>query len=162
MAMRALTIGVVAQQAGVSVETVRFYERQGLIQTPTRPQSGFRQYTQDTVTRLQFIRRAKELGFTLRETSELLEIRVNPNATCGHVKELAQAKLIDVEAKIRDLQDIKTALNCVIDPCLGRGPLSECPILEALDAEKNFSGEHVGNSGIVGPIERNSVARTLS
>ena len=136
MMSRSLTIGAVAKEAGVSVETVRFYERQGLIEAPARPSTGYRQYGDDTVSRLKFIRRAKELGFTLRETSELLEIRVDPNTTCAHVKKVAEAKLLDVEAKIRDLLSIKEALTNVVAPCTGRGPTTQCPILEALQNEE--------------------------
>jgi MerR family mercuric resistance operon transcriptional regulator len=134
--MRPLTIGQVARQAGVGVETVRFYERQGLLQEPARRESGYRQYTEDAVARLRFIRRAKELGFSLKEIKELLALRVDPSTTCREVKEQAAAKIADIEAKISSLVRMKEALGKLATACRGRGPTSECPILDALDSEE--------------------------
>ncbi len=131
--MKFLSIGQVAQRAEVGIETVRFYERQGLLLEPARKASGYRQYTKDVVRRLRFIRRAKELGFSLKEIGELLDLRFDPAATCAEVKERTQAKLDDIEAKIRDLQRMKKALAKLTSSCPGRGPLEGCPILEALD-----------------------------
>ncbi len=134
--MKPLTIGQVARSAGVGVETVRFYERQGLLQEPARKESGYRQYPEDVVARLGFIKRAKELGFSLKEIKDLLALRVDPETTCGEVKRRAEAKIADVEEKIQALQRIKKALVRLTAVCRGRGPTSECPILEALDREK--------------------------
>jgi MerR family mercuric resistance operon transcriptional regulator len=134
--MKPLTIGQLARRAGVGVETVRFYERQGLLEEPERKQSGYRQYTEDVVARLRFIRRAKELGFSLKEITELIALRRDPDTTCAEVKQRAQAKLADIEAKISDLQRIKRALLLVMASCRGRGPISDCPILDALDREE--------------------------
>jgi MerR family mercuric resistance operon transcriptional regulator len=134
--MKALTIGQVARRAEVGIETVRFYERQGLLSEPARKASGYRQYTEDVVARLRFIRRAKELGFTLKEIGELLALRVNPNTTCAEVKKQAQAKLADIEAKIQTLLRMKEALVRVTEQCRGRGPVSSCPILNAFDKEE--------------------------
>lgn len=134
--MKPLTIGQVARSAGVGVETVRFYERQGLLQEPARKDSGYRQYPEDVVARLHFIKRAKELGFSLKEIKELLALRVDPETTCGEVKRRAEAKIADVEEKIQALQRIKKALVQLTAVCRGRGPTSECPILDALDREK--------------------------
>jgi MerR family mercuric resistance operon transcriptional regulator len=133
--MKPLTIGQVAQQAGVGVETVRFYERQGLLEEPARRASGYRQYPEDVIARLRFIRRAKELGFSLKEIKELLALRVDPTTTCREVKEQAQAKITDIEGKIRSLLRMKAALVELTRSCRGRGPASECPILEALEKE---------------------------
>lgn len=133
--MKPLSIGQLAKRAGVGVETVRFYERQGLLAEPERKQSGYRQYPEDVVARLRFIRRAKELGFSLKEIAELIALRRDPDTTCADVKQRAQAKLDGIEAKIRDLQRIKQALLQVTASCRGRGPTSACPILEALDME---------------------------
>src|SRR2546425_6976159 len=105
--MKPLTIGQVARRAGVGVETVRFYEREGLLEEPPRRESGYRQYGEDIVARLQFIRRAKELGFTLNEIKELLSLRLDPSTTCAEVKDRAQAKIADIEQKIRTLQRMK-------------------------------------------------------
>ena len=133
--MKALTIGQVARHAAVGIETVRFYERQGLLEEPARKHSGYRQYGEDVVARLRFIRRAKELGFSLKEIKELLALRVDPTTTCAQVRSKAAAKLADVEQKIEALQRIRKALVKLTAVCRGRGPTSECPILDALDKE---------------------------
>lgn len=133
--MKPLTIGQVADQAGVGVETVRFYERQGLLEEPARRESGYRQYPQDVVSRLRFIKRAKELGFSLKEIKELLALRVDPTTTCKEVREQATAKIADIEEKIASLLRMKKALVKLTTACRGQGPTSECPILDALDKE---------------------------
>ncbi len=130
--MERLTIGKLAKQAEVNIETIRYYERRGLIPRPPRRESGYRQYNEDTVTRIQFIKRAKELGFSLREILELLSLRLDPGTTCGDVKKRAEIKIADIEEKIRTLQGMKKALMNLTVECKGRGPVSECPILEAL------------------------------
>jgi len=131
--MSTLTIGQLAKRADVGVETVRFYERRGLLTEPSRRSSGYRQYDEEVVDRLRFIRRAKELGFTLREIKELLSLRLDPSTTCADVKNRAEEKIEDIEAKIRTLQRMKKALVKVTKACNGRGGTSECPILESLD-----------------------------
>lgn len=131
--MKPLTIGQVARQAGVGVETVRFYERQGLIEEPTRSASGYRQFDEEVVDRLRFIREAKELGFTLGEIKELLSLKLDHSSSCGEVKGRAEAKIADIEEKIRTLQRMKRALVKLTKACSGDGPTSECPILESLD-----------------------------
>jgi MerR family mercuric resistance operon transcriptional regulator len=131
--MKPLTIGELARRAAVGVETVRFYERRGLLAEPARKASGYRQYGADVVARLRFIRRAKELGFSLKEIAELIGLRLDPDTTCAEVKQRARAKLADIDAKIRDLQRMKEALLKVTASCRGRGPTSACPILDALD-----------------------------
>lgn len=133
--MKALTIGQVARSAGIGVETVRFYERQGLLPEPPRLGSGYRQYPEDVVDRLRFIRRAKELGFSLKEIKELFALRVDPNTTCAEVRNRAEEKIIDIEAKIEALQKIKQAITKLTKICSGRGPTSNCPILDALNTE---------------------------
>ncbi len=131
--MQTLTIGQVAERAGVGVETVRFYERKGLLEEPDRRASGYRQYDESVVSRLRFIRRAKELGFTLGEISELLSLRVDPSTTCADVKSRAEDKLTDIDAKSRTLQKMKKALVKLTKECSGRGPTSQCPILDAIE-----------------------------
>jgi MerR family mercuric resistance operon transcriptional regulator len=128
-----MTISQVARLAGVGVETVRFYEREGLLPQPTRPETGYRQYSLDTVSRIQFIKRAKELGFSLKEIAELLALCEAEDATCADVKQRALSKIVDVERKVEDLTHMKGALMKVVDLCTGSGPLSDCPILDALD-----------------------------
>ena len=135
-----LTIGKVARQAGVGVETIRFYEREKLLPEPARdPSSGYRRYPASTVARLQFIARAKGLGFTLKETRELLDLRAGP-ATCGTVRARAEEKLADVRRKIEDLQRIERALLTLADACPGDGVLADCPILEALEGRLRDAG----------------------
>ena len=134
--MNSLTIGQLAKIAGVGVETVRFYERKGLLAEPNRRPSGYRQYGEEVVNRLRFIKRAKELGFTLNEIKELLSLRLDPTTTCAAVKERAEEKIDDIEAKIRTLRRMKNALVKVTKACSGRGGTSECPILETLDKER--------------------------
>jgi len=133
--MRNLTIGQLARTARVNVETVRFYERRGLIPDPPRRESGYRQYSEDAVSRIQFIKRAKELGFSLKEIAELLSLRVDPDTTCGDLKRRAEIKIAGVEEKIRALQRIKKALTKLVVLCRGSGPSSECPIMEILNSE---------------------------
>ncbi len=134
--MQSLTIGQLAKRADVGVETVRFYERQGLLAEPDRKPSGYRQYDEEVVLRLQFIRRAKELGFTLNEIKELLSLRLDPSSTCADVKRQAEQKIDDIEAKILTLQRMKKALVKVTKACSGRGGTGDCPILESLDQSK--------------------------
>lgn len=130
--MEPLTIGKVAKRAQVNVETVRYYERRGLIPEPPRRRSGYRQYSGDDVARIKFIKHAKEVGFTLREISELLSLRVDPHTTSSEIKKKANAKINEIEEKIRSLQMMKIALSRLATQCRGEGPTSECPILEAL------------------------------
>lgn len=134
--MNSLTIGQLAKSAGVGVETVRFYERKGLLAEPNRRPSGYRQYGEEVVNRLRFIKRAKELGFTLSEIKDLLSLRLDPTTTCADVKQRAEEKIDDIEAKIRTLRRMKNALMKVTKACSGRGGTSECPILEALDKDR--------------------------
>ena len=131
--MKPLTIGQVARRASVGVETIRFYEKRGLLDRPPRKESGYRLYQEDAILRLRFIRRAKELGFSLKEIGELLSLRLNPSKNCGHVKKQTEAKLDDVEARIKSLQRIKRVLTRLSAACDGKGRISECPILEALE-----------------------------
>ncbi len=130
-----LTIGALAKAAGIGVETVRFYERKGLIPEPPRTRSGYRQYPRDTADRVKFIRRAKGLGFTLREISELLDLRVDEVAACGPVEAQAREKLEQVNSKIEELRRMETALQRLVEACERRKPTGACPILEELDHE---------------------------
>ena len=139
LAARPLTIGQVARLAGVGVETVRFYEREGLLPRPARKPSGYRQYPEEAVARLHFIRRAKALGFTLKEVAELLALRLDPSADRAAVKGRTAAKVEDIDRKIEDLRRMRQALVKLADACSGRGHLSGCPILGALDGELDES-----------------------
>jgi MerR family mercuric resistance operon transcriptional regulator len=131
-----MTIGQLARSAGVGIETVRFYERQGLLEEPTRKASGYRQYSDEVVARLRFIRRAKQLGFSLKEIGELIALRFEPETTCAEVKRKAQTKLADIESKISDLRRMQNTLRKLATTCRGYGPINACPILEALNTER--------------------------
>lgn len=135
--MTLLNIGQVAKETGVTVETVRFYEKQGLIAAPQRSDAGYRHYPLDTVKRVQFIKHAKEVGFTLKDIGELLALRQKPGASCADIKLRATQKIEEVDQKLRDLNRIRDALGRMILKCRGRGELSECPILEELDLGEN-------------------------
>jgi len=132
--MNGLTIGKVAKRAGLGIETVRFYEREGLIEPPKRTEANYRVYPQRDIVRLRFIKRAKILGFTLKEIKELLSLRQDPSASKEDVKRQTEAKIADIEEKIRDLTRIKQTLEMLAECCDGRGPTSDCPILEALES----------------------------
>ena len=130
-----LMIGQVARSAGVGVETVRFYERSGLLEEPSRKPSGYRQYDEMVVSRLRFIKRAKELGFTLKEIKELLSLRLEPSSSCADVKSKAAGKITEIESKIRTLQRMKKALVKLTGACDQKAETVECPILDALDGQ---------------------------
>jgi len=132
--MKNLTIGQLAREVQVNVETIRYYERRGLMPVPPRRESGYRQYSENDVARIGFIIRAKELGFSLKEILELLSLRIDPKTTCADIKERAELKISDIEGKIRALQSMKRALTKLVTLCRGRGPTSECPILEMLNS----------------------------
>jgi len=134
--MKNFTIGQLAKKVQVNVETIRYYERRGLITHLPRRVSGYRQYSLDAVARIQFIKSAKELGFSLKEISELLSLRVDPDTNCGDVKKLAGIKIADIKDKIQALQLMKDALMKLKAKCIGRGPVGECPIFEALETKK--------------------------
>lgn len=133
--MKPLTIGQVAKRSGLGIETVRFYEREGLLAKPARTESGYRQFDEEVIARLRFIQRAKELGFTLNEIKELLSLRVDPDTSCDDVRTRAEAKIANIEDKIRTLERMKKALARLTADCRARGPASECPILDALNKE---------------------------
>jgi len=128
-----LTTGALAEAAGVNVETLRFYERKGLLPTPPRRASGYREYPTDDVRRIRFIKRAQELGFSLVEIKELLALRVRPGATPAEVKDRAEEKLADIRRKIASLKAMEKALTRLNEACSGRGAMAECPILHHLE-----------------------------
>ncbi len=133
--MGSLTIGRIARLAGVGVETIRFYEREGLIDKPPRKESGYRQYPEEAVARIRFIKRGKELGFSLKELKEILFLRINPGLTCEDIRVRAEVKITDIEKKIVALKKMKSALAKLTAACRGEVPANQCPILEALEEE---------------------------
>lgn len=127
----ALTIGVLAKKSNVGVETVRFYERKGLLPKPQRPSSGFKHYDPEDIKRIRFIKRAQDLGFTLREVTELLKLKVDRKATCGEVMKRTNKKVTEIDLKIKDLQKMKKSLKQIRNCCEdGTLTLTECPILD--------------------------------
>lgn len=136
--MKNFSIGQVASLASVGVETVRFYEREGLLEPPARRASGYRQYAEDAVKQIRFIKRTQQLGFSLKEIRELLTLRVDGQTACSQVRARAEAKIAAVEQKIVELQHMRQALLQVASLCPGEGPSNRCPLLDALDhcAEK--------------------------
>jgi len=134
--MEGLTIGQVAQRAGVNIMTVRYYERRCLVPEPPRLASGYRQYDAEVVHRIHFIKLAQEIGFSLREISELLSLRVGDENNCDEVKQKAEKKIEEIEEKMRVLGNMKKVLKKLTAACAARTPSSrKCPILEALDPD---------------------------
>jgi MerR family mercuric resistance operon transcriptional regulator len=130
--MDKLSIGELARQAKVNIETIRYYERRGLISEPPRNKSGHRQYTVEAVRRTDFIKRCQTLGFSLKEIEEILELRITPESTCADMKSRVSEKLMDVDKKINELDKIRDALSRLLKRCSGKGPIGNCPILEEL------------------------------
>ncbi len=127
-----LLVGQVARRAGVNVETLRYYERRGLLRQPPRRPSGYREYTSEDALRVGFIKRAQKLGFTLREIEQLLRLRDDRRASCDVVRSAAQAKVEDIDQKIASLKAMRRALETLVSSCESNRSARECPILEAL------------------------------
>jgi Cu(I)-responsive transcriptional regulator len=137
----AMTIGELARQAGVGVQTVRYYERRRLLPEAPRRASGYRAFAPAALERLRFIRRAQELGFTLSEIAELLALRLDPHTTAADVKARAGEKIQEIESRIRDLERIRHALSHLAGSCRGgHAPTTDCPLLEALGSLDGVTG----------------------
>jgi MerR family copper efflux transcriptional regulator len=135
--MRSLTIGQMARRAGVGIDTVRFYERRGLLMEPPRRASGYRDYPAESLDRLRFIRRAKALGFSLREIRELIELHASSAAGCAQAAARAREKIAAIDAKIRDLEAVRLGLKQLAVACERRTTSEACPLLEALSVEEH-------------------------
>ena len=131
--MSAMTIGRLAKQSGVNIDTIRYYERNRLLPEPARRLSGYREYGPPDIARLRFIMRAKDLGFTLAEIAELLSLSADRDVR--GVKRRAQAHLEQVEHKIKELQRVRRGLKTLVAACPGHCELEHCPILSALREE---------------------------
>ena len=133
--MQSMRIGKLSELTGVSIETLRFYEKEGLITPPSRTPAGYRIYQTHSIQQILFILKAKGVGFTLQEIKELLSIRVDAGShTCGEVKTVAETKLADIEKKLTQLNKIKTVLQTITDACCGGSvPATSCSILSALE-----------------------------
>lgn len=136
--MKDLTAGKVANLAKVNFETLRYYERRGLLPAPQRTGSRYRLYTEESVLRLRFIKQAQELGFSLREIQDLLSLRARPRARCASVLARAKAKVREIDEKVRRLESMRKALLKLMSACTGKGPITACPILESLDAKGGY------------------------
>ncbi|MEA3179907.1 MAG: MerR family transcriptional regulator, copper efflux regulator [Gammaproteobacteria bacterium] len=134
--MEALGIGQLAKRGGVGIDTVRYYERNGLLAPSTRLASGYRRYGELELARLRFIRRAQTLGFTLKEIKDLLALSAQRDV--ARVKRSAQKKLLDVEARIAALERVRNGLAKLIAACPGHGRAADCPILKALTDEETI------------------------
>lgn len=128
----ALSIGSLAKRVGVNIDTIRYYEREGLLPEPVRRASGYRSYGEGTVAQLRFIRRAKDLGFTLEEIRELLALSSDRRKGVKAVKQRAEQRLAAIEARIVELQRVRDGLAALVDSCPGHGAPEQCPILQAL------------------------------
>lgn len=131
-----LTIGTVAKRAGVPIDTIRYYEREGLLPEPLRRASGYRSYNETAVSRLRFIRRAKDLGFTLEEIRDLLALSSDRSGGVKAVRKRAEQRLASIEARIAELVRIRKGLQQLIQACPGHGDPEHCPILRALADEE--------------------------
>ena len=145
--MENLTRGELAKEGRVNIETIRYYERRGLLPKPPRTQSGYRKFSLDDVRRVRFIKRAQELGFSLKEIEELLALQREPRSTRADVRKRAEAKIADIKEKLRDLEAMKRSLERLTASCSGRGPICGCPILESFDSieENHHASEEKGN-----------------
>src|SRR5207253_7102533 len=131
--MEGLRSSELANRGGVNLETVRYYERRGLLPKPPRTAAGYRAFDGDAVRRLRFIKQAQALGFSLKEVRELLALRLDPRTSCADVRRRAEAKIADIEERLRGLRAMKKVLVRITAACAGHGPVSECPILESLE-----------------------------
>ena len=139
--MKAMKIGEVAKRTGVGIETIRFYEREKLLKEPERRPSGYRQYDESTIKRLEYISRAKELGFTLAEIRELLEMSFAAHAGCDHIRQRAEGKITDIEIKIRSLQKMRRSLHSIVNQCKTKDSPHDCPLVNgAHDAKGDSAG----------------------
>jgi len=129
-------IGDIAKQAGLNIETIRFYERRGLILPVARTGAGYRIYDENALSRLRFIKNAKEIGFTLKEIDELLKLKINPKSKCGDIRKRAEKKLQIIHAKMAVLESIRKVLKKLIEDCQSGLPTEACPILKSMEREK--------------------------
>jgi DNA-binding transcriptional MerR regulator len=142
MSETTLRIGELARRARVGVDTIRYYEKLGLLAPAARTRSGYRSFEPGSARRLRFIRHAQELGFTLEEIGELLALRLAPGGSCDKVRARAAERLVVIEHKLAHLVSLRDALATLVAACDERQPTAECPILEALDKENGDEPHH--------------------
>jgi Hg(II)-responsive transcriptional regulator len=141
--MDGFTVGELAKQANVHVETLRYYERRGLIPKPHRTVSNYRVYSSENLRRVKFIKQAQGLGFSLNEIKKLLALRATPRARCVDVRRYATHKIEDIDARIRSLARMRKTLEKLLDECHGNRLATQCPILESLDSEPSTVSQKV-------------------
>jgi Hg(II)-responsive transcriptional regulator len=134
-------ISEAAEQAGVNVQTLRYYERRGLLPKPPRRGSGYREFPDETVRVVKFIKRAQDLGFTLDEVDELLRLRRNSGRNRQRIRSIAERRIAEIDRKISELERMRQALSTLVHTC-HEGTALECPIIEALDEVHNGSGRN--------------------
>ena len=139
-----LKTGQLAERSGVSLQTIRYYEREDLLPKPQRLSSGYRMFSPDTVWQIQFIKRAQKLGFSLGDIRELLSIQAHPERKCADVRHLAEMKRAEIERKIGELEAIRQVLRDLAKRCPGRGPSHRCPIIKAI-IQDDESGVHLSS-----------------
>lgn len=152
-----LPIGKVAAQAGVNIQTLRYYERRGIIPAPKRTSSGYRAYTPETVSVIRFIKRAQELGFTLEEAEELVELRRLKGKSQSVVRKLAQNKLDAIDQKLGDLSAIRAAVAALVESCACSDGGSTCPILEALEQPSSIAAASARMNGRAKNMKTNTL-----
>jgi MerR family transcriptional regulator, copper efflux regulator len=131
-----MRISDAAKKAEVNVETIRYYERKGILEVPSTQRSGYREYSDDAVELIQFVKNAQNLGFSLKEIQGLLALKVDPASDCGDIKQRAVSKIAEIENKIRALEEMKKSLQVITSKCSGVGPVSSCTILNAMKHEE--------------------------
>ena len=145
--MRSMTIGKLSKMAGVTNDTVRFYERYGLIDPVGRSESNYRLYREKDVDRLRFIKRTKNLGFALNEIKDLLALSQDPKATKADIKARIDKKAVNIKQRIHDLSKILLALEHLGDSCDGHGSVKECPLLKSLTDDEDTEQQHCKHGG---------------
>ena len=141
--MDGFSIGKLAKQANVHVETLRYYERRGLIPRPQRTVSNYRVYSSEDLRRVKFVKQAQGLGFSLNEIKRLLALRATPRARCADVRRYATQKIEDIDARIRSLARMRKTLQKLLDECSGNLPVTQCPVLESLESEPSTVSQRV-------------------
>lgn len=136
--MKRMTRGELAKQSGVNSATIRYYEKIGLLPESPRSNAGYRLFSNKSINRIRFIKQSQELGFSLREIKELLDLRVTPEATTSDVRQRATEKIVDIGDKIKRLRGMKNSLEILVESCCNEASASECPILEILNSEDKF------------------------
>lgn len=134
--MERLTRGKLAKKSGVNTATVRYYEKRELLPEPPRSNAGYRMFSTESINRMRFIKQAQEIGFSLKEIKELLDLRVTPRATTVDVRKRAMEKIVDIGEKIQRLRAMKKSLEILVNSCCEDVSASECPILDNLNSEK--------------------------